>query len=266
MIQPPLPGPQLARRLVLAERDCYAAWADALMVSDGNSLRASSHSFGETRVVLTRGAVGASIVNRALGFTADDAQHLPEILALFERATVPVRIDVDPYGDGETLSVLARAGLTQVAFHQMLYGVPAVDDCAPADQIRIEPAGPTQAEPFAAIHEQVFGDGALITPLLNHPEFHCFLAYVNETPAALGVLHVRGGNASMANGITIPAYRRRGLQSALLRHRSALAAQLGCDLVISQASPRNNSLGNQVRVGLRIAGSKAVWGRSAISP
>ena len=65
----------------------------------------------------------------------------------------------------------------------------------------------------------------------------------------------------MANGITVPECRRRGIQLALLRLRLALARELGCDLVVSQASPRNASLRNHLRAGMSIAGTKAVWRR-----
>ena len=105
----------------------------------------------------------------------------------------------------------------------------------------------------------MFGPGLLISVLLSHPNFRCFLAKINGQPAALGVLHVRGKAASMANGITLPEFRGKGLQSALLNRRMELARELDCDLIVSQAEPRSTSARNQQRAGLSLAGTMAVW-------
>src|SRR5437773_9943300 len=242
-----IPGPQLARRLLEAERDCYVAWAEALAAEPGNPLGASVHQLGSATVVLCPGTP-AQIVNRVFGLTAADEARIPAILDLFSRHDVPVSIDVDPYGEGALLAALARHGLRQTGFHQMIYGWPRATK--PEQKLRIEKAGVERKDEFAGIHEKVWGPGGLITPLLRHPEFQCYIAFVGDEPAALGVLHVKGPNASMANAITIPQFRGRGIQAALLQERLWLAQELGCDLIVSQASPRNVSLRNQIRAGL----------------
>jgi GNAT superfamily N-acetyltransferase len=264
-----LPGPALARRIIEAERDCYVAWIDALRAVPGNPLDASAHALGGATVLLCPRVPGARILNRVLGLTAADRDRIPDFCRMFDEHHVPPCVEVDPFedhsGPDSLLTALTRAGLAQVGFHQMICGRPDANANANAPRgddanLRIEVAREKDAAAFAWVHEQVYGDGGLITPLLRHPEFHCFLASAGDRSAALGVLHVSGSVASMANGITVPAFRGRGIQLALLRHRLRVAAEMGCKLIVSQASPRNPSLRNHVRAGLMIAGTAAVWG------
>ena len=118
---------------------------------------------------------------------------------------------------------------------------------------------PGEATLVAGLYEQVWGDGGAIRVLLGRPAFRCYVAEVAGAPAALGVLHVADGVGSMANALTIPAMRGRGCQTALLRRRIRDAALAGCDLLASQCMPGTPSQRNQLRAGLRIAGSKAWW-------
>ena len=92
-----VPGPELSRQLLEAERDCYVAWAEALAATAGNPLGASVHRFGAATVVLCPGTA-AQIVNRVFGLTSSDARHIADICAVFDRHHVPVSIDVDMYG------------------------------------------------------------------------------------------------------------------------------------------------------------------------
>src|SRR5438105_3731308 len=121
-----VPGPELSRQLLEAERDCYVAWAEALA--------ASVHRFGGATVVLYP-QTPARILNRVFGLTSDDAGHIPEICELFERHEVPVSIDADPYGDGELLPAMAKSGLRKMGFHQMIYGRPR--ETRPRQDLRI---------------------------------------------------------------------------------------------------------------------------------
>jgi hypothetical protein len=118
---------------------------------------------------------------------------------------------------------------------------------------------PDDADTFVEIYEQVWGDGTAVRVLIGQPHFRCYLGYVDETPAALGILHIANEVGSMANGLTIPALRGRGCQTALLHRRIHDAALAGCNLMVSQCRPGVTSQNNQLRAGFHIAGSKAWW-------
>lgn len=258
-----------ARRAAIGERDCYVDWSEALRAAPGNPWRAEFRDFGAATAIVCPGN-SAQIVNRCFGLDRGEIERVPEILAFFSERGIEPRFDLEPYADygrgGDFFAKLAGHGLAHNGFHQMLVGYPRHGDDAEvetAPDVTIDAVGAEAEADFAMIHERVWGPGLLISVLVHHPAFHCFLARVDGQPAALGVLHVRGNVASMANGITLPEFRGRGLQRALLCRRVALARGLGCDLIVSQAEPRGISMRNQQRSGLSIAGTKAIWERMA---
>jgi hypothetical protein len=155
--------------------------------------------------------------------------------------------------------LLHARGFYQGAWHQILYGLPTtiIPEVPSHISIRVVTANETDA--FVEVYEQVWGDGTAVRVLVEQPPFHCYLAYVDDEPAALGILHVANGIGSMANGLTVPAMRGRGCQTALLYHRFRAAALAGCSLMVSQCRPGVTSQNNQLRVGFHIAGSKAWW-------
>ena len=63
----------------------------------------------------------------------------------------------------------------------------------------------------------------------------------------------------LANASTLPAFRRRGVQGALIAARIADARAAGCEAVCSQAEFGSASQRNLERAGLSVAYTKAVW-------
>jgi GNAT superfamily N-acetyltransferase len=260
----PFPTSELVARLVRAETACVVDWVGAMAALAGNPLRAEVVRFGGTTACVC-GAIPAEIWNRAFGMSTADAARIPEIVELYRARGAAPLFDLDPYSvepfyAGPTvLADLAAHGLYQASFHQLLYGVPTEDVPATSSGVEIREVGPEQADDFGRVYETVWGGAAAIRVLLGQPAFRCFLAYVDGQAAALGVLHVRDGAGSMANGLTDPRFRNRGCQTALLHRRLAEAARAGCDLVVSQCRPGSQSQRNQLRAGFRIVGSKVWW-------
>ena len=93
----------------------------------------------------------------------------------------------------------------------------------------------------------------------------CFVAEWNGEPAAAAALSMRGGVAILAGASTVPEFRCRGLQSALLRARLAHAAANGCDLAMMAALPGSGSQRNAERRGFRIAYTRTKWGLSRVA-
>jgi hypothetical protein len=57
----------------------------------------------------------------------------------------------------------------------------------------------------------------------------------------------------------MPAFRRRGLQVALIQRRIADAMALGCRIIFGGAEYASQSLANQMACGLAIAYTAARW-------
>ncbi|MFI5908505.1 GNAT family N-acetyltransferase [Dactylosporangium sp. NPDC051541] len=84
-----------------------------------------------------------------------------------------------------------------------------------------------------------------------------YLALVDGVPAGGASMGVRDGIASFSAG-TAPAFRRRGVQSALLAARLADAAADGCELATVTTQPGSPSQRNVQRRGFELLYTRAV--------
>jgi GNAT superfamily N-acetyltransferase len=73
--------------------------------------------------------------------------------------------------------------------------------------------------------------------------------------ASFGMLD---GVAQFAGAATVPAYRRRGVQSALLAARLAAAAAAGCDIAVVTTRPASKSQQNAQRQGFALLYTRAI--------
>ena len=76
---------------------------------------------------------------------------------------------------------------------------------------------------------------------------------VQDGVAAAGMLDVDGDVAALFATATPPAYRRRGLQAALLDFRLRMAQERGCTLATIETEPGSASQCNVERAGFRLA-------------
>ena len=97
-------------------------------------------------------------------------------------------------------------------------------------------------------------------PILDVMEGFCqrdgasaFLAFVDGDVAGGAVVSAHHGICGLFGASTLPAFRRRGVQSALLATRLAWAREKGCDLAVSIAQPGSVSHRNIERSGFRVA-------------
>jgi len=80
-----------------------------------------------------------------------------------------------------------------------------------------------------------------------------FLAFVDGMVAGGGGVFAGHRVGGLFGASTLPAFRRRGVQSALLAARLAWAVAQGCDLAVSFARPGSVSHRNIERNGFRVA-------------
>jgi GNAT superfamily N-acetyltransferase len=92
----------------------------------------------------------------------------------------------------------------------------------------------------------------LFLTFCSMPTTTCFLASVDGQPAGGGVVGIDQGVAALFAAGTIPAFRRRGVQTALLYERLAFALKAGCDVATMIALPGSTSQRNAERQGFRI--------------
>jgi len=195
--------------------------------------------------------------------------------ALAERATAP-RIELATLAESGLAARLTRRGYQLAGFENVLAlrlpaPLPAAD---PGDiEVRESPAAELElwldvvvtgfAHPDGqgvGAHEQ-FPREALervIGDLGSSRGFVRYLARRGGEPAGGASLRHDAGVAQLAGAATLPGHRRRGVQSALLGHRLARAAEAGCDLAVVTTEPGSKSQRNVQRQGFELLYSRAV--------
>ncbi|SRR5579884_219767 len=134
--------------------------------------------------------------------------------------------------------------------------------------LRIRPAGPEHAGAIAAILNEAFGTpdlfGQLLAGLAGRPGWRHYLAWDGGEPVAIGALFVHGRAGAFEGAATLPGYRGRGAQSALMARRVADAAALGCRWLVSETGEEtpdrpNPSYRNMLRAGFRLLYQRPNW-------
>ena len=133
--------------------------------------------------------------------------------------------------------------------------------------LRIEVVGAGRAADFGAAAQQGFGApppfAGWLAAIPGRPGWTCYVAYDGETPAAAAALHVADGLAWAGVGACVPAFRKRGAQSALLACRIADARELGLNWIVTETGtpPPGGEADHPSWRNIRRAGFEAVYER-----
>ncbi len=265
----------LALRVGKSEADYFVSWLAQMQAQENNPFGIEIRQFGNAVALVNTDATLGPTFNRVLGFGDADAELLDEIVQFYEERDLSCRIDINPYDAGPKLfDRLEAAGLHPFRFHNHLYGVPPAlprqenDAAVTARGIGAEET-PLWAEVWRQAYAEALGVPAAIAVqiaeatqgLHGQPGWGLYLAFADGELAAAGALYVQDNIASVLLGGTLPAFRQRGCQMALLRVRIEEAARQGCDLVAAQSGLDTTSQHNMERAGMRIAYTRAFWFR-----
>lgn len=131
-----------------------------------------------------------------------------------------------------------------------------------SSDLQVRRIGVEHAMDFARIATAAFGLGEAAIPsivaLADRPSWHLYLSFAGDTPAGTGAMFVRDGVAYFEWGATVPAYRRRGGQGAVMVQRIRDAVALGCHLLTTVTGEAvdgdpQHSYHNILRTGFRPA-------------
>lgn len=209
--------------------------------------------------------------SQALGFTEPvTADLLDEILGHYRRegartATLHFSPDLLP---PDFSQLAAERSIRETGAKVKLGGEAADVKTAPTD-FRIAPVAEDDAAEFGEV--VVTGFGAPGTPLsemiaasVGAPNCYPFAAWDGDTMVAGGNMLVHGDVGALHSGSTLPAYRGRGAQSALISARAEMARKAGCRWVVAEtgvSTPEqpNSSYNNMRRAGLDELYRRPVW-------
>jgi GNAT superfamily N-acetyltransferase len=94
-------------------------------------------------------------------------------------------------------------------------------------------------------------------------DFRRYLAHLDGRVAGGGGLYTGQGVGILCGAATLAAFRRQGVQGALLGRRLADAAAVGCDLAVVTTAPGSKSQQNAQRQGFALLYARAVLVRAA---
>ena len=205
--------------------------------------------------------------NSVVGLRAGHEQQIEPLIAWYRGEGVKAQFETVPgYYDPALGRELARLGYYQSGFHTSLVcGPDLVLPSAPGDGDveRVESAAVLEEFLDAYIAGRSIPQGAQfkanVRPWLGEPGWQLYLGRADGRPAAAAILFVHDKVGYCADATTDPAFRGRGLQTALLTRRIADARAAGADFVCSGAEFLSQSHRNMERVGMRVQFVRALW-------
>jgi GNAT superfamily N-acetyltransferase len=180
--------------------------------------------------------------------------------------------EICPLADASVLLLLGERGYRPVGFSSVLYRPIDPEPDQPAltsDTITIRLIKPgeedlwarTAALGWSDVVPELFDYLLELGPInANRPSACCFLGFLDGEPIAAAALCLLNGVALMGGACTLPEWRNRGAQRALLDHRLRHAAAGGCDIAMMTAQePGGASQRNAQRHGFQIAYNRLKW-------
>lgn len=252
----------------MAFADLYRAVGAAGLAQDfGMTL---TQAAGAT--VLRAAAIPDWMFNRVLCLgllgPADEAT-VAELVDAYAAAGVPCAFQICPAAPQATeiAAWLRRRGARAGRAWTKMWrdGRPA--EAAPSD-LRVVPAAAERAETLAEIVCTAFGMPQSLAPIFaapaDRPGWHGLFACDGAVPVAAAMLYRRDRIAWLGMDGTLPAYRGRGAQSALMAARIELGRALGCrHFVIETGLPRRGeaspSYDNMRRQGFSQIHARPTW-------
>jgi len=170
---------------------------------------------------------------------------------------------------------------TWLADHQFIRGQNWANVIRPPDSsitiptsLRVEQITSDRAADFAQVIPPAFGMPPFLMPwmlaLVGRTDWQHYVAYDGDIPAAAGTLYMRDEIGWLGIGGTLPAYRNRGAQGAIMAARIRAASDAGCKWIITEtgedtAENPNPSYHNMLRTGFKLAYLRANYSCGAHS-
>jgi GNAT superfamily N-acetyltransferase len=254
---------KLARRIENAEATGCRECAEAFHASHPEFPVAVEHIAGGAAVF----AGVDSPVTQAIGVGINgpvDDDALNRLGDFFLSRHAPAAVEVCPFVDMSLYEKFATRGyrlleVSNVLVRDIIEPPPTPEPQNPGVTVRLAEAN--EAKLWTQTVAQGFAEHFPVTPemlevmegFFRGVSAKPFLAYVEGQVAGGGALTIHEGVCGLFGASTLPQFRGRGVQTALLRSRIALAAKHGCDLAVSITQPGSISQRNIERAGFQVA-------------
>jgi len=218
-----------------------------------------------------------SYVNKSCGFGFDQPvteAQLDALEAFFASRGVEPKVELSPFAPPALLESLGRRGFVLREFVNVLYRpLRAGEDLHKLphgwpEGVRIEQVDPTDEAAvleFVEVSSSGFmPEGEPLSPVflelgiksVRHPGTTAYVARVGKEAAGAGSCESSGGLTSLFGTSVKPAFRRRGIQQALIAARLARGQEQGSTLAIIASGPGIPTERNATRLGFAMAYSR----------
>ena len=195
--------------------------------------------------------------------------HLDRVERFFHSRGVPSTIVVSPLADASLLAALAPRGYRIHEFNSVLIRrINPEEPFVPAPGVVVEPVRPETVDAWAGAIAQGFSEFSpvsedVFTGFAYLPGALAFLARIEGkiVGGCGGRIIPEARLAALFGTATLPEFRRRGVQSALIALRLHQAAKAGCEYAVVSTLPGGGSQRNMERRGFRLAYTKLVMVR-----
>jgi GNAT superfamily N-acetyltransferase len=255
----------LARRMEMAEARACRGCAESFHSSHPDFPVAAEEIAGGYAVFAGVDSPVTQAIGVGLNGEASDSE-LDRLQDFFFSRGAAAAVELCPLVDMSLYERFAKRGFRLLEVSDVLFRrLPMSDGSAGAmpPDVTVRRAAPEEAKLWSETVAQAFAEHFPVTqPLLDvmggffprsDAEASCFLAFVNGTVAGGAAVSARGGVCGLFGASTLPAFRRRGVQTAFVSVRLAWATERGCDLAVSIAQPGSASHRNIERRGFRVA-------------
>jgi GNAT superfamily N-acetyltransferase len=260
----------LSRRIELAEAKAAVACAEMLRKHKPDSGAAVQDVAGGYAVF----AGANSPVTQAVGLGLKGPVSEEEFSRLedfYRSRNEAARIEASPLADPSLFKHFAANGYGVTEFTNVMARAVSEEDRfrGTNSDIQVELIPKNAIDVWVRTVSQGFaGEHAVNSEILDvmgmfamAEGIECYLARVDGAHAGGGTLAIRDGVAGLFGAGTLPAFRNRGVQSALLAARLARAVEAGCDLAVCLAQPGTSSQRNIVRYGFSVLYTRAKFER-----
>ncbi len=260
-----LTAPELARRLEEADALAGARFAEALARLRPATAAAAEPIAGGYAVYAGVGHPCTRGVGLGMDGPVSEAD-LDRMESFFGVRGVPTEVEVCPLAARPLLQMLGARGYRVTDFDNILARpLDKAEMPAPPAGIVARPAEPDEIDLWARTVARGFFDPdeapaafqGIFETSGRVPGTRPFLAFADGRPAGGGLLMIHRGLARLAGSSTLLAFRRRGVHTALILGRLALAASERCDLATLEAPPGSVSQRIAERQGFRVVYTRA---------
>jgi len=220
-----------------------------------------------------------SPMNKVIGLGFDrplDLNALREIENRWRERDEPVRIELSTLTDPAIAGELSDRGYRLRGFENVLARrLDDLPDPAAFREISIDLVGKDDVSAWFDVAVDSFanmdGTGSVADDALSREElarslgdllggmaYSRYLARIDGLPVGEAALHVDDRLALLAGSGTLPAYRGRGVQKALVQRRLHDARTAGCDFAVVVTAPGSRSQDNVMRRGFELLYARAI--------